>query len=108
VSLAAANAPWADVVLPYSQSRNDLYAEPVECRCPSPLFEDSDIAHLMKNKIRLSGYDDTNFFDRVNAQPREGRCRCGRRYRFQWWRDGVAFAFLPDDEDARESSNDPR
>jgi len=93
MTLAANNSPWAETVLPFNQSCNDLYAY-VECVCPNPRFAGSTIAHLMKNKIQLAGYADSNFFDRVHALPHERSCRCGRRYKFQWWSDGVAFAFL--------------
>jgi hypothetical protein len=80
VSLAANNSPWADAVLPYTQSRNDLYAR-TKCSCGRTLH--------------LAGYDDSYFFDRVNAEPQERDCAaCGQRYRYQWWRDGVALALL--------------
>lgn len=69
----------------------DIYAEKVECVCPHPLFIDSPVSHLMTNKIRLSGYDDDNFFDNVNKEPREGQCSCGRKFKFQWFRSHVEF-----------------
>jgi hypothetical protein len=94
MTMAAANSPWAETVLPFTQSRNDLFAR-AKCDCPNPDFAGKPIADLMKSTIYLAGYDDNNFFDRVHAEPHEGSCRnCGRRYRFQWWRDGVAFTFL--------------
>lgn len=71
----------------------DLYFD-LRCICPSPLFEDSDISHLMPHTVQLTGYADDNFFDSVNAEPREGKCRCGRPYRVQWFRDGVEAEFI--------------
>jgi hypothetical protein len=66
----------------------DLYFE-LECTCPHPLFQDSDVSHLFKNKVKLRGYDDDYFFDTVNAAPRKGACSCGRTFQYQWFRDGV-------------------
>ena len=80
-------------LLPFEAIRNDLYAK-VQCTCPSKLFEGKPIAHLMKHWIKLVGYNDANFFDNVNREPRESACKCGRGYRYQWLRDGVSFAFL--------------
>lgn len=68
---------------------NDLYCDALECNCPNPLFVGSPIDHLMKNKIKLVGYDDDYFFNVVNKEPKKGKCRCGREYKFQWFNDGV-------------------
>lgn len=58
------------------------------------MFKDTAIAHMMNRTIQLTGYDDDNFFDNVNAQPHDFRCQCGRPYRLQWFRDGVEAEFL--------------
>jgi hypothetical protein len=77
---------------PFRASGRDLYFD-LHCTCPDPRWEGTEIAHLMQTKIMLTGYADDNFFDNVNAAPRDGACRCGRRYRAQWFRDGVEAAF---------------
>lgn len=66
----------------------DLYAS-IECACPSPNFIGSSIEHLMKKKIRLSGYNDNYFFEVVNKDPREFKCECGRAFKYQWKPNGV-------------------
>lgn len=76
------------VTLPFEAIRNDLYAK-VRCNCPHHSMPD-----LLKHTIRLVGYNDANFFDNVNREPRESACKCGRRYRYQWHRNGVSFCFL--------------
>ena len=65
----------------------DLSAE-FKCTCPSRLFVGTDVEHLMKEEIRLSGYADANFFENVNEEPRSFRCKCGKKYTQQWFRDG--------------------
>lgn len=59
-----------------------------KCECPSELFIGTEIEHLMKQNIRLYGYNDSNFFDTVNVKPREFKCKCGKRYTQQWFSDG--------------------
>ena len=66
----------------------------LKCTCPYR-SDNPELAKILKHTIKLSGYADDNFFDRVNSEPREGVCKCGRKYRVQWFRDGVEAAFLP-------------
>ena len=66
----------------------DLVAE-FKCDCPSDSFKGSAIEHLMKHRIKLYGYNDSNFFDNVNKEPHPYKCKCGKEYRYQWTRDGV-------------------
>lgn len=69
----------------------DLVAK-VPCTCP---HESAKLAALdIKHTLRLGGYDDDNFFKNVNANPRDGKCKCGRPYRFQWFDDGVDFVWV--------------
>ncbi len=75
-----------------SYGGNDLYAE-TECTCQDERFADSPVAYLFKGKIKLKGYADSYFFDHVNSVPRNGTCKCGRTYVYQWHRDGVEFYF---------------
>lgn len=71
----------------------DLVAK-VKCRCP---HEIEKLAALnITHTLRLGGYDDENFFKNVNANPRHGKCRCGRGFTQQWLDDGVEFSW--DDE----------
>ncbi len=77
----------------------------LQCTCPNPQFADGPIAYLMKTTVKLTGYCDDNFFDNVNAEPSEGKCRvCGRRYRVQWFRDGIEAEFIDDPVAAAEPS----
>jgi len=78
---------------PFESHGRDLYAK-LRCTCPNKLFIGKDIEHLMKHDVRLVGYADDNFFDRVNAAPQERACKCGRRYTVQWFRDGVDARFI--------------
>lgn len=79
-------------LIQFEQSRNDLHAK-LRCTCPHRLFLNKPELG-MTHTIRLCGYDDANFFDRVNAQPQERVCKCGRRYRVQWFREGVSAEFI--------------
>lgn len=72
----------------FERFSNDLFAE-FECKCPSKKWADSTIAHLMKTKIKLSGYADDYFFNVVNKEPRVVKCECGRSYKYQWFTNGV-------------------
>lgn len=72
----------------------DLYADAVECTCTNPLHADSPVAYLFKRKIRLSGYDDDNFFNNVNKEPREAACACGRKFKYQWFVNHVDFEWV--------------
>lgn len=47
--------------------------------------------HLFKRKIKLSGYYDDNYFDNVHKHPHTNQCDCGRKFTYQWFRDGVEF-----------------
>jgi len=71
----------------HSISGNDL-AVSFNCECPSKTFKDSPIAHLMKTKINLYGYNDSNFFVNVNKEPRPFKCGCGKEYQQQWFSEG--------------------
>lgn len=72
----------------------DLVAE-FECDCPNERYKDSPLAHLMKHRIKLYGYNDSNFFDNVNKEPQTLTCKCGRVYQYQWKRDGVKVKEAP-------------
>lgn len=74
---------------------NDLYCE-INCTCLDPQFADSSGVSLFTRNITLIGYADSYFFDVVNAQPGEWSCECGRRFRFQWFRDGVSVKWIDD------------
>ncbi|MGD6876828.1 hypothetical protein [Bacillus infantis] len=58
------------------------------CTCPSDLFKGTEIEHLMNERIRLSGYNDNYFFNTVNAEPRQFKCKCGKEYTQQWFNEG--------------------
>jgi|GEM_PF-5092791 len=72
----------------YSSLGNDLFAK-FYCDCPSELFKGTPVEHIMKTNITLSGYNDDYFFDVDNKEPREYKCKCGKRYSYQWKRNGV-------------------
>ena len=76
----------------------DLFYD-LECTCPSSLFIGTEVEHIMKHDIKLTGYADNYFFDTVNAEPRFGKCKCGRKFTYQWFRDGVVAYFLDEQED---------
>lgn len=67
----------------------DIYFD-ARCNC-----QDRDLP-ILQHKVKLAGYADANFFDNVNSKPTDGECKCGRRYRYQWFRDGVAFEWIDD------------
>ena len=70
----------------------DMYAQHVECKCLDPNWSDKPtVAHLFKRKIRLSGYDDNNFYDYVHKEPKNAACECGRKFSYQWFRSHVEF-----------------
>jgi len=66
----------------------DLYVT-TECECLDPRKTDSAVAHLFHTPVQLTGYADDYFFDSVNAEPRELKCKCGATFRYQWRRDGI-------------------
>lgn len=66
---------------------NDLAVD-FQCTCPSDLFKGTEIEHLMKHRINLYGYNDNYFYNTVNAEPREFKCKCGKHYTQQWFSDG--------------------
>lgn len=71
---------------------NDLYAERVACNCINPDYKDDPVlGKLIQKYIRLSGYNDANFFDHVNKQPQNGQCSCGRKFTYQWFHTHVEF-----------------
>lgn len=74
--------------LEFESHVNDLFAT-IQCECPSETFKGTAIEHLMKHKIRITGYNDNYFFDVVNKEPRILDCKCGRKYQYQWTRDCV-------------------
>lgn len=77
--------------IPFTMRRNDLFAR-LYCTCPA-VFD--GVEHdLLKHSIQLTGYNDDYFFNVANKEPRERECRCGRRYRVQWFRDGVEAEFI--------------
>lgn len=66
-------------MLPFRQLSRDLYAD-VYCECGE--------------KKTLIGYSDSHFFDRVNKEMQQGKCRgCDRGCVFQWRREGVLFCW---------------
>lgn len=85
--MQTARLPWE------CSGRNDLYCR-VKCTCPSDLFKDSSVSHIMKHVIVLIGYNDAYFWDEVNKEKREGTCKCGKKYFYQWFRDGVDFEWI--------------
>lgn len=77
----------------FKQHHNDLYLK-IPCTCASDLFKGTSVAHIMKHNIVLTGYADDYFFDVVNAKAHTGSCKCGHKYQYQWFRDGIEFQFL--------------
>lgn len=59
-----------------------------KCTCPSELFKGSKVEHLMKETIHLYGYNDANFWNNVNNEPRDFNCKCGKKYTQQWFANG--------------------
>lgn len=74
--------------LEYTALGNDLYCK-FNCTCPEERWKDSPLRDIMKTTIRLTGYNDNYFFDEVNKEPKEVKCKCGNAYMVQWFRDGV-------------------
>lgn len=72
------------------QIGNDLFAK-FDCVNPSCEDDQWDWQKVVKCRrvVRLSGYNDGNFFDCVNKEPRTRACKCGQEYSYQWTRDGV-------------------
>jgi hypothetical protein len=66
---------------------NDLAVD-FQCDCPHESFIGTDIENIMKHRIYLYGYNDSYFFNNVNAQPRSFKCKCGKEYTQQWFNDG--------------------
>lgn len=66
----------------------------IQCTCPSERWKDTDVADLFKTTILLSGYADDYFFDAVNKDPKVIKCKCGKQYSVQWFRDGVECSTL--------------
>ena len=72
--------------------RRDLFFK-LKCTCPYK-SDNPELTRLLTHTITLNGYADDYFFDEVNKEPREGKCKCGRRYTVQWFRDGVEAEFI--------------
>ena len=69
------------------QLGNDLYAK-IECTCGK--YPDMP---WFKHKITLVGYNDSNFFENVNREPRKILCdNCKKAYMVQWYHDGVEYS----------------
>lgn len=90
--LTKASNSMTNDLRPIKRLGNDLYCK-VECNCPDPKWANTDVAHMFNRAIWLYGYADDNFFDRVNAEPHETKCECGRRLKYRWFRDGVVAEF---------------
>lgn len=78
---------------PFRISRNDLYFE-IHCTCPDEKWIGTNIEHIMKHKIVLTGYNDSNFFNNVNKESRESKCKCGRKFRYQWFPRYIIFEWI--------------
>lgn len=78
----------------YTSLGRDLYFK-AQCTCPDKKWADKPtVAHMFKTKITLTGYYDDNFFDNVHNEPKEGACECGKKFKYQWFRDGVLFDWV--------------
>jgi hypothetical protein len=86
------NVPLRSPRKSFRASGRDLYFD-LKCTCPYK-SDNPELARLMTHTIKLTGYADDNFFDKVNVMPREGVCKCGRKYHYQWFRDGVEADFI--------------
>ena len=62
-------------------SGNDLSVD-FTCTCPHTKIEG------LNHRIYLYGYSDNYFFNEVNTEPREFRCKCGKKYTQQWFSKG--------------------
>jgi len=74
---------------PYRSLGNDLFCDALTCSCLDSRFKNSEVAHLFKTVIKLSGYYDDHFFSEVNKEPRKAKCSCGSEFQYQWFPDGV-------------------
>jgi len=69
---------------------NDLFAK-FECTCvdDSDMWKDFNKKFpngKIKTSIKLTGYNDANFYNEVNKAPREIKCHnCGKSYMVQWF-----------------------
>lgn len=75
----------ANTLIPIRALGRDLFAD-VECTCKKELVP----GVMVNNKIKLTGYNDSYFFDEVNKEPRECACKCGRILHYRWTPDGVS------------------
>ena len=66
----------------------------IVCDCPDPMFADSSVAYLFKRTVRLTGYDDDNFWRNVAGNLRTVQCVCGRELEYQWTEAGVEYRWL--------------
>jgi len=77
--------------LKITQHENDLFAR-IYCTCDNPDWKGTEVEHIMKTNLLLTGYNDDYYFGVVNAEPHHGKCHvCGRGYTIQWKPDGVDF-----------------
>ena len=76
--------------LPISALGRDLFAD-FECTCPEPRYANDEVlSKYFNTKIKLSGYNDSYFFNEVNKEPRTVSCpTCNKKYQVQWLSDGV-------------------
>jgi hypothetical protein len=65
---------------------NDLLAK-MKCECSK--YPDDKYLSSIKNEIKFWGYNDSNFFQNVNKEPKTTSCKCGISYKYQWKQDGV-------------------
>jgi hypothetical protein len=71
----------AKQIIDFDQHRNDLFAK---------FFCDACRKNGVYEPIKLTGYNDNNFFQNVNKDFRElNHAPCGTTYLFKWTPDGV-------------------
>lgn len=77
---------------------NDLVVN-FDCVCNNPKYKGTSIENLMKTRISLYGYNDSNFFYNVNSIPRKFSCsECKKEYTEQWFDDGYVMIKEKDDQ----------
>jgi hypothetical protein len=74
----------------FTQHRNDLFCDVGRCKCSNPLFKGSNVEYLIKKKVKLTGYNDDNFFNNVNKDFKQYECNdCGAFFEYRWTPDFV-------------------
>lgn len=68
-------------------SGNDLVAS-FYCTCFNEDYKGTLLEGKLKKRMHIYGYNDYNFFNKVNAVPRKLTCNCGKEYMQQWFDDG--------------------